>query len=98
MESKAKYRGICPVFGVSRNHTYTLELSTVKTEHGTPYLWVRIAEIPEYLMPYESMIALISEWDFAVATGDKDTPMLEHLDLVDRWMDIYVPQAERAAV
>lgn len=95
MESKAKYRGIQPAFGVSRNHTYTLELSTVKTEHGTPYLWVRIAEIPEYLMPYESMIALISEWDFSPEAADDRTPMIDHMDLVDHWMEIYVPNAER---
>lgn len=98
MKSVAKYRGVHPAFGVSRNSTYTLEMTTVKSEHGAPYLWVRIAELPEYLMPYESMMALLYEWDFTVSADRDETPLLDQLDLMERWMEIYVPNEQKAVV
>ena len=97
MESVAKYRGAYPVMGVKRDDTYTLDMSTIRTAGGTPYMWVRIKELPDYLMPYESMLALLGEWDFSVGEGKKDTPMLDHLDLIDHWLEVYMPDCDRLA-
>lgn len=92
MTNKAKYCGAHPVFGVSRNHTYTIDLRTVSSEHGTPYLWVKVQEHPDYLMPYESIGALLAEWDFTPASMDHGREMLlDHLKLVEQWLEIYVP-------
>ena len=88
MTCRARYRGLHPVFGVDKNNTYTLEMRTHSSEHGEPYLWVRIQELPEYLMPYESMMAILTEWDFTV---DDKASYVEHLNLMDAWMDIYTP-------
>ena len=89
MLSKAKYRGVRPMFGVERGKQYTMELRTYSSEHGQPYLWVRIQELPDYLMPYESMLALLQEWDFS---AECETPYIDHLELVDKWLDIYDPE------
>ena len=92
MTSKARYRGVRPVFGVSYDHTYTIDLRTVHSEHGDPYIWVGVQEHPDYLMPYESMAALLAEWDFYSASEESGVTMLEeHTKLVDRWLDIYAP-------
>ena len=88
MTCRARYRGLHPVFGVDKNHTYTLEMRTHSSEHGEPYLWVRIQEIPEYLMPYESMMAILTEWDF---TADDKASYVEHLNLMDAWLELYTP-------
>lgn len=92
MTSKATYRGHYPVFGVSRNHTYTIDIQTVGSEYGSPYLWVRVHEHPDYLMPYESVGALLAEWDFALLDHDNGKAMLvKHVELTERWLEIYVP-------
>ena len=87
MRCKANYRGIRPVFGVEKNHTYTLEITTRECL-GTQFMWVRVQELPEYMIPYENIVALLTEWDFLL--GD-DQVYLRHLDLVDRWLDVYTP-------
>ena len=94
MTSRAKYRGLRPVFGVEKNRTYTLEMRTYTSEHGEPYMWVRIEELPAYLMPYESIGALLTEWDFTGIAGE--TPYIDHIDLMDRWLDIYEPAEVKA--
>ena len=88
MTCKARYRGLNPVFGVDKKETYTLDIGTMKCTQGDRYMWVRINELPAYLMPYESMIALLTEWDFAVGSG---TEYVDHLTLADAWMSVYTP-------
>lgn len=82
------------MLGVTRDHTYTLEMNTVKSDHGSPYLWVRIEELPDFLMPYENMRALLAEWDFA---ADDSPAYVGQIHLTETWLDIYTP-GEKVAV
>lgn len=97
MICKAKYTGLYPALGVIKGTTYTLELRTYNSEHGAPYLWVRIAELPAYMMPYESMLALLTDWEFVLQPGDDEAPYVDHLNLVEAWMSIYAPVPKPAA-
>ena len=91
MRCTARYTGTHPMLGVQHGNTYTLDIQTYSSEHGTPYLWVRAQEAPQYLMPYESMVVLMMDWDFRTHVTERDTPYLDHLDLVDAWLDVYMP-------
>ena len=86
MECKARYRGIQPLFGVNKSETYTLEITTVPSENDN-YLWVRIAELPQYLMPYGSVVALTMDWDFSVGA---ERAFVDQLMLADKWLGIYM--------
>ncbi len=98
MICKAKYTGLYPALGVIKGTTYTLELRTYNSEHGAPYLWVRIEELPAYMMPYESMLALLMDWEFTVQSRDDEAPYVNHLSLVDAWLSVYAPVPEPAAL
>ncbi len=92
MTSKATYRGPYPVFGVRRDHTYTVDLRTIGSEHGTPYLWVRVQECPDYLMPYESIASLLAEWNLLPKDAAEEQALVrDHVRLTEQWLEIYVP-------
>ena len=88
MTCKARYRGLNPVFGIDKSKTYTLTFGSQACPNGDQYMWVHIKELPQYLMPYESMYALLVEWDFTV---DEQTQYVDHLALVDKWLSVYAP-------
>lgn len=96
MECRARYRGIQPLFGMNKSETYTLGLSTEPSMDGNQYIWARIAEIPQYLMPYGSIVALTMDWDF---TAGADRAYVDQLILADEWLGIYLmrtPEEEMA--
>ena len=88
MTCKARYRGLNPVFGIDKSQVYTLSFSSQACTNGDQYMWVHIKELPQYLMPYESMFALMVEWDFNV---EEQSQYVDHLALVDKWLSVYVP-------
>lgn len=89
MICKARYRGYRPVLGAEKGSTYTVELTSCPQGEETPYLWVAVEELPGFLIPYEGMLALMTEWEFIA--GEKDI-YREHIELVDAWLDIYTPE------
>ena len=88
MTCKARYQGLNPVFGIDKSQVYTLSFGSQACMNGDQYMWVHIKELPQYLMPYESMFALLVEWDFNV---DEQSQYVDHLALVDKWLSVYVP-------
>ena len=88
MTCRARYRGLNPVFGVSKRNIYTLQIGSQACVDGDPYMWVHIDELPAYLMPYESIVALVTDWDFAV---EEKAAYVDHLALMDKWLDVYTP-------
>ena len=89
MTCKAMYRGLKPVLGVTKDQVYTLDFSTRPGRNGDKYMWVSIRELPEFLMPYASMVAMFREWNFLF---DEDRhEYIDHLRMVDNWMEIYAP-------
>ena len=94
MRCKAKYIGAQKRFGVLPGRVHEIDLFTINSEHGTPYLWVRVSGYPQYMMPYVDMIALLSEWQFSDAFYG-DEIRLSQEDVTERWMEIYEPDCER---
>ena len=94
MRCKAKYIGT-PRFGVERGQTREIEVCTISSEYGTPYLWVRTGQ--EYMMPYVSILALLSDWQF-IYVHDLDADALSQEELTDRWLEIYMPDGADGAV
>lgn len=94
MICKARYRGCRPVLGAENGAVYTVEVTTVPEGFATPYLWVRGVDLPGYLIPYEGMLALLTEWEFLA--GEQDV-YAEHTALVDSWLALYTPDDADAA-
>lgn len=89
MKCKARYRGINPVLGIRKDTDYTLGFSSSHGMNSDEYMWVSIDELPEYLMPYESIMALVTDWDFTA--GGKAT-VVNHLELEEKWLSVYMVQ------
>lgn len=83
------------MFGVTPGEIREIDIFTINSEHGTPYLWVRTVDTHEYMMPYVSVLAMLSEWRFSERM-DRDDGHIGQEELVERWMDVYVPTEEQA--
>lgn len=92
MRCRAVYNGAPHLFGAERGYMYTLEIKTHTTSVGDPYIWVEIEGLPDFLLPYESITALLLDWDF---TPDAAEFSIERrADLLDKWYDIYLQEGE----
>ena len=49
MIQKAKYIGMTPMFGVQPGEIREIDVYTINSEHGTPYLWVRTVDTEEFM-------------------------------------------------
>lgn len=95
MIQKAKYIGMTPMFGVQPGEIREIDVYTINSEHGTPYLWVRTVDTEEFMMPYVSVLAMLGDWRFSERL-DKETCEVAQEELLERWLDVYVPTAEPA--
>lgn len=95
MIQKAKYIGMAPMFGVQPGEIREIDVFTINSEHGTPYIWVKTKDADEYMMPYVSVLAMLSDWRFSERL-DSQTSNIKQEELVDRWLDVYVPSEEPA--
>lgn len=99
MRCMAKYNGV-DLFGVKGGTIQDIEIYTIQSEHGTPYLWVRANAHPEYMMPYVDMVALLHEWEFRAEyresgiTAPWENESVSQEELIDRWLEIYTPSGE----
>ena len=89
MKCKARYRGLNPVLGIKRDTEYTLGFTSNPGVNGDEYMWVSIDELPQYLMPYEGIMALVADWDFTV---DDKGSMVHHMALEEKWLNVYMVQ------
>ena len=91
MRCKAMYTGPEDRFGAKCRSIYEIDVFTINSDHGTPYLWVRIPDCPEYMMPYVNILALMDDWWFST-TFDESELHPRQDELVRRWLDIYTPE------
>ena len=88
MKCSAVYMGR-PMLGAETGRTYTVEIGSGACDVTPRYLWVRLPEVPEYLIPYENMLCLMTDWRFI---GGEDEAYARHREIVDAWLDIYKPE------
>ena len=87
MICKAQYRGRGNEFGVKFDEAYTI---TLNTYNQSAYIWVTAKELPDYMMPYSSMDALLRDWDFLYEPG-----MIARQNVLrERWIASYIPNPE----
>lgn len=77
--------------GVDRGQALEIEVFTIYSKHGEPYMWVRAGN--EYMMPYTSMPALFRDWEFTYQR-DPWSDALEQETLTERWMEVYMPDCD----
>lgn len=94
MKCKAKYIGAQERFGVTPGRVHEVDIFTINSEHGTPYMWVSVTGYPAFMMPYVDMIALLTEWQFSDAFYGNEIRMTQE-ELAERWIEIYEPDSER---